>query len=101
MRGTIYSLLLMLAMSLLVGYSIGYITGGVTWKTYYALERAIRVLGYASAIIFVAGVFFRVLAKKVSLGLSLVLLLALILLMAVTGFHAGVGSIGETLGYLF
>ncbi|EBU7167236.1 hypothetical protein GEK89_18155 [Salmonella enterica] len=50
------SLLLYLACFYAVGYGAGYITGGVTWRTLYMLERIITVTLFAFIPVFIFSV---------------------------------------------
>lgn len=50
------SLLLYLACFYAVGYGAGYITGGITWRTLYMLERIITVALFAFVPVFIFSV---------------------------------------------
>lgn len=53
------SLLIYLACFYAVGYGAGYITGGVTWRTLYMLERIITVALIAFVSVFIFAVLFK------------------------------------------
>lgn len=53
------SLLIYLACFYAVGYGAGYITGGVTWRTLYMLERIITVTLIAFVPVFIFAVLFK------------------------------------------
>ncbi|EHW1127631.1 hypothetical protein K1L55_003159 [Salmonella enterica subsp. enterica serovar Kinondoni] len=53
------SLLLYLACFYAVGYGAGYITGGVTWRTLYMLERIITVAFFAFIPVFIFAVLIK------------------------------------------
>ncbi|TNH42276.1 hypothetical protein [Photorhabdus luminescens] len=53
------SILLYLACFYAVGYGAGYITGGVTWRTLYMLERIITVALFAFIPVFIFAVLLK------------------------------------------
>ncbi len=53
------SLLLYLACFYAVGYGAGYITGGITWRTLYMLERIITVALLAFIPVFIFAVLLK------------------------------------------
>ncbi|EPR0416835.1 hypothetical protein ACUZIQ_002841 [Enterobacter hormaechei] len=53
------SILLYLTCFYAVGYGAGYITGGVTWRTLYMLERIITVALFAFIPVFIFAILFK------------------------------------------
>lgn len=53
------SILLYLACFYAVGYGVGYITDGITWRTLYMLERIITVALFAFILVFIFAVLFK------------------------------------------
>ncbi|MEH0871628.1 hypothetical protein [Serratia liquefaciens] len=84
-----------------VGYAVGYVNGGVTWKTYYAIERCIKVFEVTLIIAIIAGKVAHMVYKKRLHIFAIVLFASAALLSVILGFHTAVGDFGRTLEALF
>lgn len=94
-------MLILFGVGYAVGYAVGYVNGGVTWKTYYAIERCIKVFEVTLIIAIIAGKVAHMVYKKRLHIFAIVLFASAALLSVILGFHTAVGDFGRTLEALF
>ncbi|MDM2735846.1 hypothetical protein OGY35_10715 [Citrobacter sp. Ct235] len=84
--------IVMAALLLAMGCMAGYIYGGISWSTYYAVGRAVKAFWWAAGILFIAGIVYRIVFNRLSGMCGILLFVAIAVALVLTGFHYAVGG---------
>lgn len=92
MSKSIRALITFCLMMLLTGYLIGYIVDHTTMQTYWKLGRAINALWFTSLVLFIFGLIYRVIFKRLSALNGALLLIVISIVLLLHGFYLAIGN---------